>query len=101
MTDCLRVPLASVFTTNFERALRFAKKLEAGAVGINCSVPVRAVDMPVGGWKQSGVGRELSLHGLNMYTELKTVFMKYGNDSTTLALKDQWHTSSGLNGSHA
>ncbi len=61
-------------------------------MGINCSVPVRAVDMPVGGWKQSGVGKELSLHGLNTYTELKTIFMKYGQDPTALALAPTWHT---------
>jgi len=85
--------IASIYTSDFERALRFAKNLEAGDVGINCSVPVRAVDMPVGGWKQSGVGRELSLHGLNMYTELKTIFMKYGQDRTALALKPQWFTT--------
>jgi len=83
---------ASVYTSNLERALRFAKGLEAGAVGINCSVPVRAADMPVGGWRQSGMGRELSLHGLNMYTELKTIFMKYGQDPTALALAPAWHT---------
>lgn len=87
ISDCLR--LASVYTLNFERALRFAKRLEAGAVGVNCSVPVRALDMPVGGWKQSGTGRELALHGLNLYTELKTIFLKYAPDSGSLA--DRWH----------
>ena len=81
--------LASVYTLNFERAVRFAKRLEAGAVGVNCSVPVRALDMPVGGWKQSGTGRELALHGLNLYTELKTIFLKFGQDSSSLA--NQWH----------
>ncbi|KAL3448202.1 aldehyde dehydrogenase domain-containing protein [Aspergillus insuetus] len=80
---------SSVYTKDFERALRFAKRLEAGAVGINCSVPVRALDMPLGGWKQSGTGRELALHGLNLYTELKTIFLKYGQDDSSLALR--WH----------
>ncbi|KIV78619.1 hypothetical protein PV11_06253 [Exophiala sideris] len=87
---------SSLFTRDFQRAIRVAKTLEAGAVGINCSVPVRAVDMPVGGWKQSGMGRELSLHGLNMYTELKTVFMKYGDDPTSLAFR--WHSGQEPNG---
>jgi hypothetical protein len=45
--------------------------------------------MPIGGWKQSGMGKELSLHGLNTYTELKTIFMKYNTDPTTLAAR--WH----------
>ena len=79
-----------MYTRDFERAIRVAKKLEAGAVGVNCSVPVRALDMPIGGWKQSGVGRELSLHGLNLYTELKTIFLKYGEDTSTLA--NRWHS---------
>ena len=79
-----------MYTANFERALRVATALESGAVGVNCSVPLRALDMPIGGWKQSGVGRELSLHGLNLYTELKTIFLKYGEDKTTMATNG-WH----------
>ena len=82
---------ASVYTKDFERALRVAKKLESGAVGVNCSVPLRALDMPVGGWKQSGVGQELAIHGLNAFTELKTIFMRYGEDKTSLAYN--WHSS--------
>ncbi|KIW95305.1 uncharacterized protein Z519_03889 [Cladophialophora bantiana CBS 173.52] len=82
---------SSVYTQNFDRAVRVAKALEAGAVGINCSVPVRAVDMPIGGWKQSGMGKELSLHGLNTYTELKTIFMKYNSDPTSMAV-GRWHS---------
>lgn len=66
-----------------------AKRLESGAVGVNCSVPLRALDMPVGGWKQSGVGRELAMHGLNNFTELKTIFLKYGDDTKSLAYN--WH----------
>lgn len=81
--------LASVYTRDFERAIRVSKAIESGAVGINCSVPLRAVDMPIGGWKQSGIGRELSLHGLNLYTEVKTLFFKYGADPNTLATR--WH----------
>ncbi|EXJ58754.1 hypothetical protein A1O7_06184 [Cladophialophora yegresii CBS 114405] len=88
---------SSVYTTNFDRAVRVAKALEAGAVGINCSVPVRAVDMPIGGWKQSGMGKELSLHGLNTYTELKTIFMKYNNDPTSMAV-NTWHSGQMQNG---
>lgn len=46
--------------------------------------------MPVGGWKQSGVGRELAVHGLNNFTELKTIFMKYADDDKT-NLAYNWH----------
>ncbi|KAF9884703.1 hypothetical protein FE257_001332 [Aspergillus nanangensis] len=81
---------ASVYTKDLERAIRVSHAIHSGAVGVNCSVPLRAVDMPIGGWKQSGIGRELSLHGLNMYTELKTIFLKYGSDETAMA--SNWHT---------
>ncbi|KAG0650381.1 Aldehyde dehydrogenase [Hyphodiscus hymeniophilus] len=80
---------SSIYTRDFQRAISMAKRLESGAVGVNCSVPLRALDMPVGGWKQSGVGRELAMHGLNNFTELKTIFMKYGDDSKALAYN--WH----------
>jgi aldehyde dehydrogenase (NAD+) len=80
---------ASIYTRDFQRAISMAKRLESGAVGVNCSVPLRALDMPVGGWKQSGVGRELAMHGLNNFTELKTIFLKYGDDTKALAYN--WH----------
>ncbi|KAK6365274.1 hypothetical protein LTS17_011507 [Exophiala oligosperma] len=90
--NCVEFGLfSSVYTKDFERAIRVAKALQAGDVGVNCSVPLRALDMPIGGWKQSGIGSELSLHGLSMYTELKTVFLKYGTDPTTMSSK--WHCS--------
>lgn len=87
----LTISVASVYTADLERAIRVAKNIQSGAVGVNCSVPLRALDMPIGGWKQSGIGRELSLHGLNMYTELKTIFLKYGVDNTAMAMR--WHSS--------
>ncbi|KIV79891.1 hypothetical protein PV11_07432 [Exophiala sideris] len=66
---------ASVFTKDISRALRVVKALEAGSVGVNCSSPSMAVDMPFGGWKQSGDGRELSKHCTDYWTELKSVFI--------------------------
>ncbi|KIW09875.1 hypothetical protein PV08_11976 [Exophiala spinifera] len=66
---------ASVFTKDISRALRVAKVLEAGSVGINCSSPTMAVDMPFGGWKQSGDGRELSKYCNDYWTELKSVYI--------------------------
>ena len=48
-------------------ALRVAKASESGAVGVSCSVPLHVLNMPIGGWKQSGIGRELSLHGPTLY----------------------------------
>ncbi|KAK4935339.1 hypothetical protein LTR10_023601 [Elasticomyces elasticus] len=66
---------ASVFTKDISRAMRFAKALEAGSVGVNCTSPTLAIDMPFGGYKQSGEGRELSKHCLDEWTEIKSVFI--------------------------
>jgi aldehyde dehydrogenase (NAD+) len=62
-----------------ERALKFARLLEAGAVGLNCSAPTQALDMPVSGWKQSGIGSEMHLYGVNNYLQTKAVYMKYAD----------------------
>ncbi|KAK6386251.1 hypothetical protein LTS17_001826 [Exophiala oligosperma] len=67
---------ASVFTKDITRAMRVAKRFEAGTVGINCSSPIMFWDMPFGGYKQSGEGRELSKHATDHWTELKSVFIK-------------------------
>ena len=66
---------ASVFTRDVSRALRVAKNLEAGSVGVNCTSPTSAMDMPFGGWKQSGDGREWSKYSTDAWTELKSVFI--------------------------
>jgi acyl-CoA reductase-like NAD-dependent aldehyde dehydrogenase len=69
---------AAVFTKNIDRALRVAKALEAGSVGVNCTSPTVAMDMPFGGWKGSGIGREGIQFSLNNFLEVKTVFIKLG-----------------------
>lgn len=66
---------ASVFTKDISRALRFAKALEAGQVAVNCTSPTVALDMPFGGYKQSGEGRELSKHCVDEWTQLKSVYI--------------------------
>lgn len=66
---------ASVYTKDISRALRIAKQLEAGSVGVNCTSPTLALDMPFGGFKQSGDGRELSKYATDYWTELKSVFI--------------------------
>jgi len=67
---------ASVYTKDISRALRFAKQLESGMVGVNCTSPTMAFDLPFGGQKQSGEGRESSLKSLHSWTQLKTVMIK-------------------------
>ncbi|KIY02269.1 uncharacterized protein Z520_02407 [Fonsecaea multimorphosa CBS 102226] len=65
----------SVFTKDVSRAVRLAKKLQAGTVGVNVTSPTVALDLPFGGWKESGEGRELGKHSLDSWTELKTVLV--------------------------
>jgi betaine-aldehyde dehydrogenase len=64
----------SVWTRDGAKALRVARAFETGAISINSNTSVR-VTTPFGGFKQSGVGRELGPHALDYYTELKNVFM--------------------------
>jgi betaine-aldehyde dehydrogenase len=64
----------SVWTENGARALRVARALETGVVSINSNTSVR-VATPFGGFKQSGFGRELGMHALEGYSEVKNVFM--------------------------
>ena len=64
----------SIWTSNAGRALRVARALETGTISINSNSSVR-VTTPFGGFKQSGVGRELGPHALEHYTELKNVFL--------------------------
>ncbi|KAL4861917.1 hypothetical protein BDV12DRAFT_203528 [Aspergillus spectabilis] len=65
---------ASVYTRDLSRALRFATAFESGNVGVNVTSPMMTHDMAFGGVKQSGQGRELGQHGLDEWTELKTVY---------------------------
>lgn len=67
---------ASVYTKDIDRAMRIAKGFESGMVGVNCTSPTGAWDMPFGGYKQSGVGREGFLDSLDDWMECKSVLMK-------------------------
>ncbi|OAL38160.1 hypothetical protein AYO20_02612 [Fonsecaea nubica] len=67
---------AAVYTKDINRAMRFAKALEAGTVAVNCTSPTTAKDMPFGGYKSSGSGREGFGHSLNNFLETKTVLIK-------------------------
>jgi acyl-CoA reductase-like NAD-dependent aldehyde dehydrogenase len=64
----------SIWTQNGGRALRVARALDTGTISINSNTSVR-VSTPFGGFKQSGVGRELGPHALEHYTELKNVYV--------------------------
>jgi betaine-aldehyde dehydrogenase len=63
---------SSVWTQNHGRAMRMSRRLDFGCVWINCHIPLVA-EMPHGGFKHSGYGKDLSLYGLEDYTRLKHV----------------------------
>ncbi len=64
----------SIWTENGARAMRVARALDTGVLSINSNSSVR-VATPFGGFKQSGFGRELGMHALEGYSEIKNVFM--------------------------
>jgi 1-pyrroline dehydrogenase len=67
---------ASVFTSNVGRAMRMAKNLQFGAVWINDHIPIVS-EMPHGGFKQSGYGKDMSIYAIEHYTEMKHVMIKH------------------------
>ncbi|UWS79325.1 aldehyde dehydrogenase [Phaeobacter sp. G2] len=67
---------ASVWTDNLSRACRVSDRLHVGTVSVN-TVDALSAQTPFGGMKQSGFGRDLSLHSLDKYSALKTTWIKY------------------------
>ena len=63
----------SVWTQDGAKAIRVVRAMEAGTLSVNSNSSVR-YSTPFGGFKQSGLGREHSMHVLDHYTELKNVF---------------------------
>lgn len=67
---------AGVWTKDVSKALAIANNVRAGTVWVNC-YNVLDTAAPFGGFKQSGIGRELGEYGLQQYTEVKTVVVKH------------------------
>ena len=63
---------SSVWTSNHGRAMRVSKSFDFGCVWINCHIPLIA-EMPHGGYKRSGYGKDLSSYGFEDYTRIKHV----------------------------
>src|ERR1700733_4635642 len=71
---------AGVVTKNIENALKISNGLRAGTVYVNC-YDVFDANTPFGGFKDSGIGRELGEYGLRNYCETKTVIIKNADDA--------------------
>jgi acyl-CoA reductase-like NAD-dependent aldehyde dehydrogenase len=66
---------AAVWTGDINTAMRLSKGLKAGIVWVNC-YDQGDMTIPFGGYKQSGFGRDRSLHALEKYTQLKTTWIQ-------------------------
>jgi betaine-aldehyde dehydrogenase len=68
----------AVFTKDFSRAHRVANKIQAGIVWIN-EYNITPAEIPFGGYKQSGIGRENGLQAIEHYTQIKTIYANLGD----------------------
>ena len=64
----------SIWSRDIGKALRTAKGLQAGVISVNSNSSVHT-EAPFGGYKMSGIGRELGMSALDLYTETKNVFI--------------------------
>jgi betaine-aldehyde dehydrogenase len=64
----------SLWTNDLRRALRVARRVESGVLSVNSHSSVH-VEAPFGGYKQSGIGRDLGMAAMDGYTELKNVYV--------------------------
>ena len=65
----------SLWTRDIERALRVGRAMECGVLSVNTNSSVFQ-EAPFGGFKQSGVGRDLGVEAFRQYTELKNIFVR-------------------------
>ena len=72
--------VAAVWTRDIDRALWLARELEAGQIFVNTYGAGGGVEMPFGGWKQSGFGRDKGLEAIHDYTQTKTVAVRVQPD---------------------
>ncbi|MDB5099759.1 MAG: aldHT 1 [Cyanobacteria bacterium RYN_339] len=69
---------SSVYTRDVAKAMRYSETMESGLLHINCPTTVSELQMPYGGLKESGHGgREMGRYGLEFFTELQAVYLRY------------------------
>lgn len=64
----------SLWTNDLKRALRVSRRVESGVLSVNCHNSLH-VEAPFGGFKQSGLGRDLGMAAMEGYTELKNIYI--------------------------
>ena len=77
---------AAVWSRDIYRAMRMVKAIRAGIVWVNHMQPTY-VEAPWGGFKQSGFGRELGVHGIDEYLETKQVYINLNEAADRVVLK--------------
>jgi len=68
---------SAIFTSDINKAFKFAKGLRAGSVWVN-TYDGGDITTPFGGYKQSGIGRDKSLHAFDKFTQVKTTWIQLG-----------------------
>lgn len=68
---------ASVFSKDIRKALRVARALEAGSVAVNVASPYGAYELPFGGFKGSGIGRQKGSNAVDAWLQEKAIFIQH------------------------
>ncbi len=76
---------ASVWTTDIFKAMRASSALQFGTVWVNDHLPLTS-EMPHGGYKESGIGKDMSIYSFEEYTQIKHVMIELSNDN-----RKAWH----------
>lgn len=71
---------ASIWTKNLDKAVTVVRRVRAGRVWVNCTI-TGGPEMPIGGFKQSGLGRETGIYGVEEYTQIKSCHIELGQRS--------------------
>lgn len=69
---------AGIWSSDLGKCMRFIRGLKAGSVYVNCYYDCGVPNLPFGGYKQSGIGREEGIEGLELFLETKSVHMNHG-----------------------